>query len=85
MSNRHLIAYGSELTVCGLLHFSVTETREVLLNDLSVFKGFFEFFAVGGDTRSCIGDIVRQGFLDQADSFFGNQGMCSVSPEEDQV
>ncbi|MHC4862514.1 MAG: outer membrane protein assembly factor BamB family protein [Planctomycetota bacterium] len=32
-----------------------------------------------------IGDIVRQGFLNQADTFFSNEGMCSVSPEEDHV
>jgi len=33
----------------------------------------------------CIGDIVWQGFLNQADTFFSNKGMCSVSPEEERV
>ena len=54
MSDGHLISYRVEFVVRGLLYFSVAQARVILLNDLSVFKGFFEFFAVSGDTSTGI-------------------------------
>ena len=48
MGNGHLIADGSECIMAGLFNFSVTKTREILLDDLPVFESFLEFFAIPG-------------------------------------
>ena len=32
-----------------------------------------------------VGDVVGQGQFDQTDAFFGDQGMSSEAPEEDEV
>ena len=54
MCDGHLIAYGSKRIVCCLFGFSVTKPREVLLNGLSVLEYFFVFFAVSGNSCTCI-------------------------------
>jgi len=54
MGDGHLISNRVEFVVRGLFHFPITETREVLLDYLSIFESFFEFFAVSGHTRSGI-------------------------------
>jgi len=59
MGDGHLISNRVEFVVRGLFHFSVTQTGEVLLDDLSVLKGLLKLFAISGDTSSGIVSYIK--------------------------